>query len=91
MFSGCHDPQPFKVARKNQPLTQLKDPIQTASFDLRASYTGEIIATGISFSSGQLVYECSSMHSMIKELINQARNLKPSVCYGDGFKCLSFE
>ena len=45
---ACDEPDVYTITRKNQPLEQLKGPTQTASFELRASYTGEVIATGIS-------------------------------------------
>jgi hypothetical protein len=45
---SCTEPDPYTITRQDQPLDKLKGPIQTASFELRASYTGEVIATGIS-------------------------------------------
>jgi hypothetical protein len=45
---ACQSPLEVKITQLDQPLQQLNDPVQTAEFELRASHTGELIATGLS-------------------------------------------
>ena len=48
LFSlACESPSKVMITQRNQPLEPISAPTQVADFELRASHTDELIATGL--------------------------------------------